>query len=197
MKRAVDVSLAGIGLTLLAPVIASVAVAVRLRLGTPVLLRQQRAGLRGAPFVILKFRTMTQGRDTSGQLLPDEERLTGFGSFLRATSLDELPELVNVLRGEMSLVGPRPLLLQYVPLYSAQQRRRLEVRPGITGLAQISGRNELSWPAKLALDVAYVDRWSFWLDLRILALTIFHTIARHGISPRGMATPPLFRGEDA
>jgi sugar transferase EpsL len=196
-KRTSDIFIGGVALAVLSPILVTVAVAVRLRLGPPVLLRQQRAGLRGAPFTIFKFRTMTEVRDSTGSLLPDSDRLTPFGRFLRSTSLDELPELVNVLRGEMSLVGPRPLFLQYVPLYNERQRRRLDVRPGITGLAQVSGRNELGWPEKLELDVSYVERWSVWLDFRILGLTVLRTLARSGISPRGMDTPPLFRGEDA
>jgi sugar transferase EpsL len=197
LKRTSDIFIGGVGFAVLSPILVAVAIAVRLRLGPPVVLRQQRAGLRGAPFTIFKFRTMTEARDSTGSLLPDSDRLTPFGRFLRTTSLDELPELVNVLRGEMSLVGPRPLFLQYVPLYNERQRRRLEVRPGITGLAQVSGRNELGWPEKLELDVSYVERWSVWLDFRILGLTVLRTLARSGISPRGMDTPPLFRGEDA
>ena len=196
-KRAVDVILAALGLVFLSPVFAAVALVVRWRLGAPVLLRQQRAGLHGAPFTMFKFRTMTDARNRDGALLPDSQRLTGTGRRLRAASLDELPELVNVVRGEMSLVGPRPLLLQYLPLYNARQRRRHEVKPGVTGLAQVSGRNELGWPEKLEFDVAYVENWSLLLDFRILGMTVVRTIARHGISPRGLDTPPLFQGDDA
>jgi lipopolysaccharide/colanic/teichoic acid biosynthesis glycosyltransferase len=197
IKRTLDVVLAALALVILSPLIAAVALIVRRDVGPPVLLRQQRAGLEGAPFTMLKFRTMTDARDRDGSLLPDGERLTPTGRRLRSASLDELPELVNVVRGEMSLVGPRPLLLQYLPLYSARQRRRHEVRPGVTGLAQIKGRNELGWPEKLELDVTYVETWSLGLDLRILGMTIIRTIARQGISPRGLDTPPLFRGDDA
>lgn len=196
IKRALDVVLATLGLILLSPVIAAVALVVRWDLGVPILLRQQRAGLHGSAFTMFKFRTMTDARDRDGSLLSDSQRITGTGRRLRSASLDELPELVNVIRGEMSLVGPRPLLLQYLPLYSARQRRRHEVRPGVTGLAQVKGRNELGWPEKLELDVAYVEGWSLLLDLRILGMTVVRTIARHGISPHGLDTPPLFQGDD-
>jgi sugar transferase EpsL len=196
IKRTLDVFLASLGLVLLSPVIAAVALVVRWDLGVPVLLRQQRAGFHGSPFTMFKFRTMTDARDRDGSLLPDSQRITATGRRLRSASLDELPELINVLRGEMSLVGPRPLLLQYIPLYSARQRRRHEVRPGVTGLAQVRGRNELGWPEKLELDVAYVENWSLLLDFRILGMTVVRTIARQGISPRGLDTPPLFQGDD-
>ena len=196
IKRVLDVALATLGLILLSPVIAAVALVVRWDLGVPILLRQQRAGLHGSAFTMFKFRTMTDGRDRDGVLLPDSQRITATGRRLRSASLDELPELINVIRGEMSLVGPRPLLLQYLPLYSARQRRRHEVRPGVTGLAQVKGRNELGWPEKLELDVAYIEGWSLLLDLRILGMTVVRTIARHGISPHGFDTPPLFQGDD-
>ena len=167
---------------------------VRCKLGSPVLFRQVRPGLHGRPFMMVKFRTMTDERGADGELLPDAQRLTSFGRFLRATSLDELPELWNVLRGEMSLVGPRPLLMEYLPLYSPEQARRHEVRPGITGWAQVNGRNALSWEERFKLDVWYVDHRSLWLDLRILWLTVRKVIVREGISAHGEATMPKFTG---
>lgn len=167
---------------------------VRCKLGSPVLFRQVRPGLHGRPFMMIKFRTMTDERGADGELLPDARRLTSFGRFLRATSLDELPELWNVLRGEMSLVGPRPLLMEYLPLYSPEQARRHEVRPGITGWAQVNGRNALSWEERFKLDVWYVDHRSLWLDLRILWLTVRKVIVREGISAQGEATMPRFTG---
>ncbi len=167
---------------------------VRCKLGSPVLFRQVRPGLHGRPFMMVKFRTMTDERGADGELLPDAQRLTSFGRFLRATSLDELPELWNVLRGEMSLVGPRPLLMEYLPLYSPEQARRHEVRPGITGWAQVNGRNALSWEERFKLDVWYVDHRSLWLDLRILWLTVRKVIVREGISAQGEATMPKFTG---
>ncbi|MFN4359200.1 MAG: sugar transferase [Hylemonella sp.] len=167
---------------------------VRCKLGSPVLFRQVRPGLHGRPFVMVKFRTMTDERGADGELLPDAQRLTSFGRFLRATSLDELPELWNVLRGEMSLVGPRPLLMEYLPLYSPEQARRHEVRPGITGWAQVNGRNALSWDDRFKLDIWYVDHRSLWLDLRILWLTVRKVIVREGISAQGEATMPRFTG---
>jgi lipopolysaccharide/colanic/teichoic acid biosynthesis glycosyltransferase len=167
---------------------------VRRRLGSPVLFSQVRPGLHGKPFRMYKFRTMTDARDADGNLLPDAERLTDFGKWLRASSLDELPELINVLRGEMSLVGPRPLLMEYLPLYSPEQARRHEARPGITGWAQINGRNAISWDDKFALDVWYVDHQGVWLDVRILALTVWRVLRREGISAAGEATMPKFTG---
>ncbi|NCC97697.1 MAG: sugar transferase, partial [Synergistales bacterium] len=160
LKRALDVVLSLMGLVVLSPVLLCTALAVAVKLGRPVLFRQRRPGLNGKPFYMLKFRTMTDGRDKKGNLLPDEVRLTSFGKLLRSTSLDELPELLNVLKGDMSLVGPRPLLMEYLPLYSPDQARRHQVRPGITGWAQVNGRNALSWEDKFALDVWYVDNWS-------------------------------------
>jgi lipopolysaccharide/colanic/teichoic acid biosynthesis glycosyltransferase len=189
-KRAIDVFGAAVGLIALAPVLLLVALAVRLFLGSPVLFRQIRAGRHGQPFELLKFRTMTDARDAAGELLPDAERLTGFGSWLRSTSLDELPELINVLRGEMSLVGPRPLLLEYLPHYSAEQARRHDVRPGITSWANVRGRNALSWERRLALDVWYVDHCSLALDLKILLITVIKVLRREGISPEGQPTMP-------
>ena len=194
MKRAFDIVLALAALVLLAPVLLVVALLVRVLLGSPVLFRQQRPGLGGRPFYILKFRTMTDARDASGALLPDAERLTAFGRFLRSTSLDELPELLNILKGEMSFVGPRPLLMEYLPLYSPEQARRHEVRPGITGWAQVNGRNAITWERKFALDVEYVERQSLLFDLRILAMTAALVLRREGISAQGEATMPRFRG---
>jgi lipopolysaccharide/colanic/teichoic acid biosynthesis glycosyltransferase len=191
-KRAIDVLGAAGGLVALAPVLLLIALAVRRSLGSPVLFRQIRAGRNGEPFELLKFRTMTAARDGAGQLLPDEQRLTRLGGWLRSTSLDELPELINVLRGDMSLVGPRPLLADYLPHYSAEQARRHEVRPGITGWAAVQGRNALSWEHRLALDVWYVDNWSIGLDLKILLMTVVRVLRREGISAEGHATMPRF-----
>jgi lipopolysaccharide/colanic/teichoic acid biosynthesis glycosyltransferase len=191
-KRAIDLLGAAGGLLALGPVLLLIALAVRRSLGSPVLFRQFRAGRNGAPFELLKFRTMTGARDAAGQLLPDERRLTRLGSWLRSTSLDELPELINVLRGDMSLVGPRPLLPDYLPHYSAAQARRHEVRPGITGWAAVQGRNAVSWERRLALDVWYVDNWSLGLDLKILLMTVVKVLKREGISAEGHATMPRF-----
>ncbi|HRI57441.1 MAG TPA: sugar transferase [Anaerolineae bacterium] len=193
-KRLLDVALASAALLLLLPFIGLLALLVRSRLGTPVLFRQRRPGLNGQIFTIYKFRTMTDARDEQGQLLPDAERLTSFGRFLRSSSLDELPELWNVLRGDMSLVGPRPLLIQYLPRYTLEQARRHEVRPGITGWAQVNGRNALSWEQKFSLDVWYVDHVSLWLDVKIIALTIWKIVRREGISQPGQATMEEFQG---
>lgn len=184
-------------LVVLALPMALIALAVGLRIGRPVLFRQPRPGLNGRAFTILKFRTMIDRPGPDGLPLPDAQRLTRFGTLLRRSSLDELPELVNVLRGDMNLVGPRPLLVEYLPLYDGQQARRHEVRPGITGWAQINGRNAIDWDRKLALDVWYVDNRSFALDLRILALTVLKVIAREGISSPGSATTDRFRGSEA
>ena len=167
---------------------------VRLNLGRPVFFRQPRPGRQGRVFELIKFRTMTQARDAQGHLLPDAQRLTRFGRWLRSTSLDELPEVLNVLRGEMSLVGPRPLLVQYLDRYSPEQARRHEVLPGLTGWVQVKGRNALTWEEKFRLDVWYVDHRSLWLDLRILALTVWHVLRRHGVSAPGAATMPEFMG---
>jgi lipopolysaccharide/colanic/teichoic acid biosynthesis glycosyltransferase len=194
VKRSFDLTIALIALIVLAIPMALVALCVRLRLGSPVLFRQQRPGLDGQPFHMLKFRTMVDARDAKGVLLPDADRLPPFGLWLRASSLDELPGLFNVLKGEMSLVGPRPLLMQYVPLYSPLQARRHEVRPGITGWAQVNGRNALSWEEKFAHDIWYVDHRSFRLDLKILWLTVKKVLNRDGISATGEATMPAFRG---
>lgn len=167
---------------------------VRWRIGTPVFFRQQRPGLGGRPFEIVKFRTMTDGRDGQGGLLADEVRLTRFGRFLRSTSLDELPEIWNVLRGDMSFVGPRPLLMEYLPLYTARQARRHEVRPGLTGWAQVNGRNAISWEQKFEYDVWYVDNRSFWLDMKILWMTAIRVLRREGVSQQGHATMERFTG---
>lgn len=195
-KRLLDVCLTSLALILLSPLLILIALLIRIRLGPPVLFRQQRPGYLGRPFFIYKFRTMTNERDAQGKLLPDVERLTRFGHFLRSTSLDELPELFNVLRGEMSLVGPRPLLMQYLERYSAEQARRHNVLPGITGWAQINGRNALSWEDKFRLDVWYVDHWSFWLDIKILFITLVKVLKREGISQPGHATAEEFMGNE-
>jgi lipopolysaccharide/colanic/teichoic acid biosynthesis glycosyltransferase len=195
MKRIFDLLAATLGLLLLALPLLVLAWQVRRKLGSPVLFTQVRPGMHGKPFRMVKFRTMTDACDASGALLPDAQRLTTFGRFLRASSLDELPELWNVLRGEMSLVGPRPLLMEYLPLYSPQQARRHEVRPGISGWAQVNGRNAISWADKFALDVWYVDHRSLWLDVRILWLTVRRVLARNGISAAGEATMPRFEGD--
>jgi sugar transferase EpsL len=187
-KRALDILLAAAGLVVLSPVQAVVAVLVRVRLGSPVIFRQVRAGHRGQPFVLLKFRTMTAARDADGALLPDADRLPPFGATLRALSLDELPELWNVLRGDMSLVGPRPLPTSYLPRYTPEELRRHDVRPGLTGWAQINGRNAVAWDDRLAMDVWYVDNRSLWLDARILARTVGRVLSRSGISAEGEAT---------
>lgn len=194
LKRLLDVTGAATGLLLLSPVVLTVAYLVRTRLGRPVLFQQVRPGLHGKPFRMYKFRTMTDARDAQGNLLPDAERLTAFGKWLRASSLDELPELINVLRGEMSLVGPRPLLMDYLPLYSPEQARRHDAKPGITGWAQINGRNAISWEQKFALDTWYVEHQSVWLDIRILALTVWRVLRREGISAAGEATMSRFEG---
>jgi lipopolysaccharide/colanic/teichoic acid biosynthesis glycosyltransferase len=180
-KRCVDLALTIPAVMVLAPVMLVLAGLVRWRLGAPVFFRQRRPGWRGQPFTVIKFRTMTDGRDASGKLLPDAKRLTPFGRFLRATSLDELPELFNVLRGDMSLVGPRPLLMKYLPFYSVQEQQRFEVRPGITGWAQVNGRNEVAWDQRLALDVWYVENASLWLDLRILGITLVQVVRRANV----------------
>ncbi|MFJ4433614.1 sugar transferase [Pseudomonas sp. NPDC089395] len=194
LKRLFDVVAASLGLLLLSPVIAVVAYLIRRRLGSPVLFRQVRPGMNGAPFEMVKFRTMRDAVDAQGNVLPDAERMTPFGSFLRASSLDELPELWNVLKGDMSLVGPRPLLMEYLPLYSAEQYRRHDVRPGVTGWAQINGRNALSWADKFRLDVWYVDNRNLWLDLKILFLTIKKVVKKDGISADGEVTMSKFTG---
>lgn len=193
LKRAFDLLVVVATVPFWLPVVAVVAVLVRTKLGTPIFFRQKRPGRGGRIFELVKFRTMRDARGADGRLLPDAERLTKFGRWLRATSLDELPELLNILRGEMSLVGPRPLLVEYLPRYSPRQARRHEVLPGITGLAQVMGRNALSWDEKFEWDVQYVETQSFWLDLRILARTLKTVIVREGISAAGAATMPEFK----
>ena len=193
-KRIFDLIVASLGLMILSPIILLTAILVRIFLGTPVLFRQTRPGYKGKPFTVYKFRTMTDARDANGNLLSDEIRLTHFGKFLRSLSLDELPELFNILRGKMSLVGPRPLLMQYLPLYSPEQMRRHDVHPGVTGWAQVNGRNAIDWPTRFALDVWYVDHWSFGLDLKILFMTLWKTIQREGINQPGQATIEYFKG---
>jgi sugar transferase EpsL len=195
-KRIFDLFIAGLGLFVLSPVLLIVALLVRAAHGAPVLFRQQRPGFHGRPFKLYKFRTMTDARDAQGRLLPDAERLTALGRMLRATSLDELPELLNVLCGEMSVVGPRPLLMQYLTRYSMEQARRHNVLPGITGWAQINGRNDLTWEDKFRLDVWYVDHWSFWLDLKIIGISILKVLRREGISQPGHATAEEFMGSE-
>ena len=194
MKRLFDIVISASALIILSPVLAILAVMVRRRMGSPVLFRQVRPGQNGRPFEMIKFRTMRDATGPDGLPLTDAERLTAFGRWLRASSLDELPELWNVLKGEMSLVGPRPLLMDYIPLYSPTQMRRHEVRPGITGWAQVNGRNAISWNEKFALDVSYVDKHNFWLDLKILALTVKRIIKRDGITAQGSATADRFMG---
>ena len=194
LKRVFDLCVASIALVGCAPLLLILAALVRMRLGAPVIFRQQRPGLHGQPFTMLKFRSMTDACDAEGNLLPDDQRLTPFGRFLRSSSLDELPELINVIRGDMSLVGPRPLLMEYLDRYTPEQMRRHTVRPGITGWAQVNGRNAIDWEQKFMLDVWYVDHLSFWLDLRILAMTVWRVVQRDGINRRGCATTTIFRG---
>jgi lipopolysaccharide/colanic/teichoic acid biosynthesis glycosyltransferase len=194
LKRIFDILASSFGLLLLSPVILIVAWQVSRKLGSPVLFRQTRPGLHGKPFEMVKFRTMLDATDKHGNPLPDDQRMTPFGSFLRATSLDELPELWNVLKGDMSLVGPRPLLMEYLPLYSKKQYRRHDARPGVTGWAQVNGRNAISWEDKFRLDVWYVDNQSLWLDVKILFLTVKKVLVRDGISAQGDATMPVFKG---
>ncbi|UCP09949.1 MULTISPECIES: sugar transferase [unclassified Pseudomonas] len=193
-KRFIDISASLCALILLAPVMAIVAWKIRKKLGSPVLFRQVRPGRDGKPFEMVKFRTMRDAVDADGNPLADSERMTPFGSFLRASSLDELPELWNVLKGDMSLVGPRPLLMEYLPLYSQQQSRRHEARPGVTGWAQVNGRNALGWDEKFELDVWYVDNQSFWLDLKIIFMTIKKVVVKEGISADGEVTMSKFTG---
>ncbi|MCR9564160.1 sugar transferase [Vibrio alginolyticus] len=195
MKRLFDFCASLFGLILLSPIIALVAWKIRKNLGSPVLFRQTRPGLNGKPFEMVKFRTMKDAVDAQGNLLPDSERMTPFGDKLRNSSLDELPELWNVLKGEMSLVGPRPLLMQYLPLYSKEQARRHEVRPGVTGWAQINGRNAISWEDKFKLDVWYVDNRNLWLDIKILFLTVKKVFVKEGISADGHVTIEPFTGQ--
>ncbi|WP_017522897.1 sugar transferase [Pusillimonas noertemannii] len=195
MKRTFDIVASALALLLLSPVLACVALLVTLKMGRPILFRQQRPGLDEKPFTMLKFRTMLDAHDAQGQPLSDAQRLTPFGQWLRSTSLDELPELWNVLKGDLSLVGPRPLLMEYLPRYSSTQRRRHEVRPGLTGWAQIHGRNAVDWSERFELDVWYVDHRSFRLDMKILAMTIGLVFSRRGVSAQGEATMRKFMGD--
>lgn len=194
MKRLFDIVASSFGLLLVSPIIFIVALKIRKHLGSPVFFRQVRPGKDGQPFEMIKFRTMLDAVDSEGNPLPDLERMTPFGAFLRSSSLDELPELWNVLKGDMSLVGPRPLLMEYLPLYSPEQYRRHEVRPGVTGWAQVNGRNAISWEDKFKLDVWYVDHQSLWLDIKILLLTVKKVLVKEGISGEGEVTMSRFEG---
>jgi lipopolysaccharide/colanic/teichoic acid biosynthesis glycosyltransferase len=194
MKRLIDFIASFVGLIVLLPLIAILSLLIRIDLGAPILFGQLRPGMHGEPFRMIKFRTMRDAADSDGNPLPDSERLTKFGAFLRATSLDELPELWNVLKGDMSLVGPRPLLMEYLDLYTPEQARRHEVRPGVTGWAQVNGRNAISWEEKFKLDVWYVDNRSLWLDIKILFMTVKKVFVREGISADGHVTIEKFKG---
>ncbi|MEN2258108.1 sugar transferase [Paraclostridium benzoelyticum] len=196
IKRAIDVLASSLGLLLLSPILVIVAILVRIKLGAPIFFTQNRVGKGGKIFKMIKFRTMLDATDKWGEPLPDEERLTSFGKLLRSTSLDELPELINVLKGDMSLVGPRPLLIEYTNLYSEEQFRRHEVRPGITGWAQVNGRNTLAWNERFKMDVYYVDKQNLLLDVKILFLTISKVLKRDGISQEGHATMEKFNGNN-
>ncbi len=195
-KRILDILVSIILVIILSPVLLIVSILVLIFHGAPVLFGQRRPGYKGKPFKIFKFRSMTEAREMDGKFLPDEKRITVFGKFLRASSLDELPELFNVMRGEMSLVGPRPLLMQYLDRYSSEQSRRHDVLPGITGWAQVNGRNALDWEDKFKLDVWYVDHWNFWLDIKILWMTVWKVFKHEGISQPGHATAEEFMGND-
>lgn len=197
MKRLFDFSCSLLGLIILSPLLLITALLIRVKLGSPILFRQMRPGLYGRPFFVYKFRTMTDERDGNGNLLPDEERLTPFGQWLRKFSIDELPQLFNVLKGDLSLVGPRPLLMEYLELYSPEQERRHEVRPGITGWAQVNGRNTISWEEKFKLDVWYVNHQSFFLDIKIILLTVYKVFKREGISQQGHVTIEKYSGQKA
>lgn len=196
LKRIFDFFASAVAIVVFSPVLLVLYWMIKRKLGRPVLFTQQRPGLNGKPFQMIKFRTMTDARDGGGNLLPDAVRLTPFGRFLRAASLDELPELFNIFKGNMSVVGPRPLLMEYLPLYSERQARRHEVRPGLTGWAQINGRNALTWEEKFELDVWYVENRSFWLDLKIIFLTVKKVLVREGISAAGEATMTRFLGSE-
>ena len=196
VKRIFDILASGLGLVIISPLLLILSLLVWAFHGSPVLFRQQRPGYKGRPFVMFKFRTMTNQTFADGKPLPDSERMTKLGRFLRSSSLDELPELINVFRGEMSLVGPRPLLMKYLPLYSPEQKRRHDVLPGIAGWAQINGRNSISWEEKFKLDIWYVDNWSFWLDIRILLQTFWKSIKQEGINQPGQATMEEFTGHN-
>ncbi len=194
IKRLIDIFVSLFLLIILSPLLIIISLIIFITMGPPVIFKQERPGFKGKPFTIYKFRTMTNEKDEYGNLLPDEKRLTKIGKFLRSTSLDELPELFNVLKGDMSLVGPRPLLMEYLNYYTEEQMRRHDVKPGITGWAQVNGRNSLSWEEKFKLDVWYVDNWSLWLDFKILFLTLIKVLKREGISAEGYATMPKFTG---
>ena len=194
IKRPMDFMLALLAVIVLSPILALIALLIRIKLGNPVILKQQRPGLNEEIFTLYKFRTMTEEKDTGGKLLPDEKRLTHFGSLLRSSSLDELPELFNIIKGDMSVVGPRPLLIQYLPLYNNHQKRRHEVRPGLSGLAQVNGRNAISWEQKFDLDVKYADEISFWGDFIIICQTLKKVFMREGISSENAATMETFTG---
>jgi sugar transferase EpsL len=194
-KRLFDFTFSFLALVILSPIIFVTAILVRIFIGTPILFKQQRPGYKGHPFFIYKFRSMTNRLTRDGSLLPDDERLTRFGRLLRSLSLDELPELFNILRGEMSFVGPRPLLMEYLPLYSPEQARRHDMVPGLTGWAQVNGRNAIDWVARFKMDVWYVDNWSFWLDIRIIFLTVWKVLSREGVNQEGQATVEYFKGE--
>ncbi|NHC34200.1 sugar transferase [Scytonema millei] len=195
VKLLLDRFVAAIALIILSPIVICVAIAIYFRMGSPVVFTQPRPGKEGKIFNFYKFRTMTDEQDAQGNLLPDEQRLTTFGQFLRQTSLDELPQLWNVLKGDMSFIGPRPLLVKYLDRYTTEQARRHEVKPGITGLAQINGRNAITWEEKFVLDVWYVDNWSLWLDLKILFLTVFKVLQQEGINQEGYTTSEEFKGQ--
>ncbi len=194
-KRIFDLIFSLTALGILSPILILIGILVRVLIGTPILFRQQRPGYKGRIFYIYKFRSMTNQIARGGILLPDAERLTRFGSFLRAFSLDELPELFNIIQGEMSFVGPRPLLMEYLPLYSPEQMRRHDVIPGLTGWAQVNGRNAIDWPARFNLDVWYVDHWSFWLDIKIIFMTVWKVLKREGVNQEGQSTVKYFKGE--
>ena len=194
-KRLFDFTFSFLALVILSPIIFVTAILVRIFIGSPILFKQQRPGHKGRPFSIYKFRSMTNRFTRDGSLLPDNERLTRFGRLLRSLSLDELPELFNILRGEMSFVGPRPLLMEYLPLYSPEQARRHDVVPGLTGWAQVNGRNAIDWPTRFKMDVWYVDNWSFWLDIKIIFLTVWKVITREGVNQEGQSTVEYFTGE--
>jgi len=193
-KRAFDLIFASGGLILISPILLVISILVWINIGVPIIFKQKRPGYKEKPFWIYKFRTMSEKRDKQGNLLPDKNRITSFGKFLRTFSLDELPELLNIIRGEMSFVGPRPLLMEYLDRYSETQRKRHEVLPGITGWAQINGRNILTWEDKFRFDIWYIDNWSFWLDIKILVITFWKVIKREGISQPGHATSEKFTG---
>ena len=195
MKRFFDIIVSLLTLIILSPVIGLTALLIRRKIGSPVIFKQERPGIKEEPFYVIKFRSMTDDRDAQGELLPDNVRLTSFGEMVRKLSLDELPQLLNVLKGDMSFVGPRPLLMEYLPLYNERQARRHDVRPGITGWAQVNGRNAISWEEKFELDVWYVENWSFWLDIKILFMTVLKVFKSEGISQGGQATMTKFSGE--